>query len=99
MRISDWSSDVCSSDLDGEPGTAADKVNAPFARRELRLDAGAVRQRDAGAVLEHELAGRIVSDDRLGAAIAEQHPGKGERYCEDQRGGERPVRAGRGCRL
>src|SRR3546814_17350429 len=76
MRISDWSSDVCSSDLDGEPGTAADKVNAPFARRELRLDAGAVRQRDAGAVLEHELAGRIVSDDRLGAAIAEQHPGK-----------------------
>src|SRR3546814_19876659 len=72
MRISDWSSDVCSSDL-------ADKANAPFARREPRLDAGAIHQHHPCAVFEYDLAGRIVSDDRLGAAIAEQHPRSEER--------------------
>src|SRR3546814_1232913 len=56
---------------DREARAAADKANAPFARREPRLDAGAIHQHHPCAVFEYDLAGRIVSDDRLGAAIAE----------------------------
>src|SRR3546814_5625180 len=43
MRISDWSSDVCSSDLDfdDEPGAARNEVANEGADRELALEADA----------------------------------------------------------
>src|SRR3546814_18158679 len=43
MRISDWSSDVCSSDLDfdDEPGAARNEVANEGADRELAIEANA----------------------------------------------------------
>src|SRR3546814_13879840 len=38
MRISDWSSDVCSSDLEVEPGEPVDADRRPVRRRRLGED-------------------------------------------------------------
>src|SRR3546814_3062495 len=45
MRISDWSSDVCSSDLEGERGGAADEFGADEAHDGFARNAE--RERDA----------------------------------------------------
>src|SRR3546814_1005759 len=55
MRISDWSSDVCSSDLDGHFDTPMDQLPLPSGL----LDVGGIRVAD-GVVLLETLNGRGV---------------------------------------
>src|SRR3546814_17574732 len=49
MRISDWSSDVCSSDLLADRERAIDRV---LAREPLRHERGVLLDEDGGALLE-----------------------------------------------
>src|SRR3546814_3861795 len=71
MRISDWSSDVCSSDLEGAPGREG-------ARRRLPLRQPAVRQRDPGEALGH-LGDEAQADQRSPVLAREDHVPKVER--------------------
>src|SRR3546814_9270728 len=71
MRISDWSSDVCSSDL----GEAVDPAKIEYLRRQYGLDrpmheqylrwAGALLQGDMGYSFEYGLPVNEVVGDRL----------------------------------
>src|SRR3546814_20339859 len=64
MRISDWSSDVCSSDLDG---------------RELQRDALAERQRALGADQQvREVVGRTIRSQRIEVVAADPAQDLGE---------------------
>src|SRR3546814_12056910 len=76
---------------DGVSGAAADQNDASLAGAEFRIDLRAIPQGDAGPIFEHPLAGRILGDDRLAAAIAEEYPCEAEREGEEQRGGKRPL--------
>src|SRR3546814_8217053 len=90
MRISDWSSDVCSSDL---AGAGVDRVgerdDAPF-RRARHRDRGVVLLRrvdpvgilvvDVDAV---ELGGVLVVDRRPALAAVERHAGRSEEHTSE----------------
>src|SRR3546814_5157824 len=86
MRISDWSSDVCSSDLEEPRGACADLVP----RHRVALEAG----EDEGLpVLEDhlvrgDLAGRALGELDEGAVVAEwkglQLDGRGLRHGEEK---------------
>src|SRR3546814_17462805 len=88
MRISDWSSDVCSSDLDvGDPHTSEE--SAPARDRQRDLDGGAVRvaqEREAEAVrVEHGVAlalPPVVADGLPEVAGAVEQPDAGERHAQ-----------------
>src|SRR3546814_14212521 len=82
MRISDWSSDVCSSDLAGEGGPAGgcqgEVLEAAVGLVGFARDPAALLQRGDGAADLGLVHGRIAADPgcRGGAAVAEgrQHP-------------------------
>src|SRR3546814_10479168 len=78
MRISDWSSDVCSSDLEGAVGHAADEEHAAHVEVDLLehlLAVGlAVGQ---GAAVAHLVAADD-DDARLGAALQDDLGGAHE---------------------
>src|SRR3546814_3091757 len=63
MRISDWSSDVCSSDLAGEASYAAKAmVNVPIVTDKLAVRLVALQRYDAG-YLDNTLLGEDGSND------------------------------------
>src|SRR3546814_18069246 len=57
MRISDWSSDVCSSDLDRAAASVVDREHHPVA--ELVVDVAAVVLREQAGALEQVHAPRV----------------------------------------
>src|SRR3546814_14063982 len=63
MRISDWSSDVCSSDLRGRDD---DRLHLHFALGKAHDDAG-----EAEAAFRHYAAGNAIRAGQLGYAAAE----------------------------
>src|SRR3546814_7840281 len=89
MRISDWSSDVCSSDLDAvaagaaaaEPGAEADDQPADQQnrqrRREPRFDRSANQRHDARAQRQPDDERR--RDSPGGAAVRQSGRARGER--------------------
>src|SRR3546814_11641217 len=89
MRISDWSSDVCSSDLADERAPAA----GAFAFVERRADrcvaapAFELRGDDAGIVEHEQIAGpqhlREIADVRIARlpAVGHEHPPIGRAAC------------------
>src|SRR3546814_2799849 len=80
MRISDWSSDVCSSDLSGMKGVFA-PVGSYVPGTDLTLKAGKIRgeesngmlvsERELGLSDEHEGIIELSADTPLGAPFAE----------------------------
>src|SRR3546814_5985769 len=84
MRISDWSSDVCSSDLDAVFGKGVADLGVDFARRgevvadrlfhrDAAFGAGDVRGPQAlRDRAEHRRRGREVNPDRTAQTVAEQ---------------------------
>src|SRR3546814_18358106 len=84
MRISDWSSDVCSSDLaGGSPPRGALPV-APRAQPRPQGTPGAAHREEARRRRDHSAGKHIAPvpgvsvgrDDTLGPAVAEQSPAK-----------------------
>src|SRR3546814_13112233 len=73
MRISDWSSDVCSSDLPVQRLCAADgalvRLQFPDQEPEQGRLAGAVRTDDADAVAPLHAKGEILQDRAVAAAL------------------------------
>src|SRR3546814_10369098 len=68
MRISDWSSDVCSSDLQIAGGVGEDRLEGLRRRRQLPA------LQEGHAVLRHQDAARRQAGLRLAVeALAEQH--------------------------
>src|SRR3546814_10124192 len=88
VRISDWSSDVCSSDLVGEAGDDGEVVGDPDHRRaglaaeRLRLVQNLALDGDV------ERGGRLVRDDELGLV----QEGDGDGRSEERRVGKECVR-------
>src|SRR3546814_8902914 len=64
MRISDWSSDVCSSDLDGN--FAARRLGQA---RAVRVAAGELDDRAAGEAGHRQLGARVGPDRRVGLQL------------------------------
>src|SRR3546814_11123525 len=87
MRISDWSSDVCSSDLAAAPGRVSCKLRRPPAR--------GVRGQGRGAVADP----KFLKFDTLALHAGQQpDPTTGSRAVprtEERRGGKECVRTGR----
>src|SRR3546814_19777567 len=96
MRISDWSSDVCSSDLKGAGALAVEIALQPVADRFVEQYAG-----PAGAEQHGELARRGVDgaqiDERLGQRFVDRavHLFGLEQRSEERGGGKECGRTGR----
>src|SRR3546814_8179643 len=68
MRISDWSSDVCSSDLQHDRDAVADRIGEPRLIADQLLRRGVVAQRPLGQGADQELQ-QLRVDPRLGARL------------------------------
>src|SRR3546814_13169220 len=66
MRISDWSSDVCSSDLHGRGGAVGDRAGIRRGDRAVLLE----RRLQGRNFFRHRLERLLVARDRLGALLA-----------------------------
>src|SRR3546814_5269590 len=81
MRISDWSSDVCSSDLPADPlgGRPVDDVVLQVLVRDAGLGDRAPAHRDAGAVHALRIARHQRVPPRQAATLGEPPVGAGRR--------------------
>src|SRR3546814_4083521 len=71
MRISDWSSDVCSSDLDQQAQDAVALRQVPDGAMALLVDADGYELGEAGAGVVEHAEGRVAGVDEVGGRLLE----------------------------
>src|SRR3546814_1834937 len=86
MRISDWSSDVCSSDLQDEHQATGRSLHVPERQKHLRARRGALgepglRQRPSG-IRDEQLV--LQPDTRADRSVEEQGPQIGRAACRER---------------